>query len=68
MNVMLIFGFVLSLGVLTLFAAKIPQEEETESLASNDDPSSYRGASSVKRGLTSGLCNCMRNISIGGYS
>ena len=60
MKSMLIFVFVFSLGVPTLLAAKILQHEDRESLASNDDPSSYRGAS-LKRGLTSGLSNCVGN-------
>ena len=64
MKLMLVFVFVFSLVTLTLFAAKIPQHEEGELLALNDDPSSYRGAS-LKRGMTlAGLCNCVGNVFI----
>ena len=57
MKLMLVYVFVFSLVALTLLATKIPKQEQKDALAWHDDPSSYHGAA-MKRGLTSGLCNC----------
>jgi len=55
MKLILIVVFVFSLGVLTPLAEKIPQHDETEESASNNDPSlTYRDAPQ-KREFKEGL-------------